>query len=274
VSRAPQVSIVMPVYRPDPRHFAEAIDSILAQTFTDWELVIVEDPSDRTGHAVIEQRRDPRIRHIFNRERTSLPRQHNHAVAESKGALIARCDADDVCEPDRIAKQVQFLEKHPDVDVVASNLTIIDTDGAVIAARDYPATHEAIIRAMHHYNPISGSNATFRRRVVDAIGGWREDSPLPAQDYEWYSRAASQGFRFAILPERLMRYRLHRQQIKAAQLRGTMLTTLAVRRKYWLRSMTFAGRVRLLADHLALLAPPSLVLRLYQWMHYRARRAG
>ena len=261
----------MPVYRPDPRQFAEAIDSVLAQTYTDWELVIVEDPSDRDGSHVVQERPDPRIRYFMNPARTSLPRQHNRAVSESRAGLIARFDADDLCETDRIAKQVQFLNDNPDVDVVASNLTIIDHEGGAVGTRLYPESHDAIVRAMHRYNPISGSNAMFRRRVVDAIGGWREDSPLPAQDYEWYSRAALHGFRFAILPDRLVRYRVHEQQIKVAQLRGTTRTILEVRRKYWFRSMTTAERLRLLVEHLALVAPPSLVLRLYRRKHYRER---
>src|SRR5690349_17963634 len=123
---APKVSVVMPVYRPQAGYLAQAIDSVLAQTLADWELVIVEDPSDRPGRAVVEARRDPRIRYFLSTGRTSLPRQHNRAVAESRGHLVARFDADDVCEPDRLAEQARFLEEHPDVDVVASQLTIID----------------------------------------------------------------------------------------------------------------------------------------------------
>ncbi|HEX2120962.1 MAG TPA: glycosyltransferase [Thermoanaerobaculia bacterium] len=272
--RSPAVSIVMPVFRPHPRHFGEAIDSILAQTFTDWELVVVEDPSDRPGAEVIAARADPRIRHLRNETRTSLPRQHNRAVAEARAALVARFDADDISEPQRLEKQVRYLEDHPDVDVVASQLTIIDDAGRVIGARDYPTTHEAIVRAMHRYNPISGSNAMFRRRVVDAVGGWREHSSRPAQDYEWYSRVASRGFRFAILPERLVRYRVHTDQIKHRQLRGTILTSLEVRRRYWFRSMDFRSRLQLVAEHAAPLLPMSLALALYRGRHYRAAPAS
>ncbi len=261
----------MPVYRPDPRHFAEAIDSVLAQTFTGWELIVVEDPSDRTGAQVIAARGDPRIRYILNETRTSLPRQHNRAVAEARAELIARFDADDVCEPERIAKQVRFLAEHPEIGVVASQMTIVDDDGRIIAARDYPTDHDGILEAMHRYNPISGSNAMFRRRVVDTVGGWREDSPRPAQDYDWYSRVATAGFRFAILPERLVRYRVHSGQIKHRQLRGTILTTLEVRRRYWYPAMSLRGRLQLIAEHAALLMPMRLVLALYRRRHYTGK---
>jgi len=259
----------MPVYRPHLGYFAEAIDSVLRQTFTDWELVVVEDPSERTGREVMEARRDPRIRYILNPERTGLARQHNRAVAESRGALVARFDADDVCEPDRLEKQAAFLDAHPDVDVVASQLRIIDEAGNVVGRREYPLQHDAMVRAMRRYNPVAGSNVMFRRRVVEALGGWRENVDLPAQDYEWYSRVAAGGYRFATHPDALVRYRLHGEQIKQLRLRGTILTTLEVKRRYWLSSMD-AGALMLFAGEALLLAlPASVVLWLFRKLRYR-----
>lgn len=267
---APRVSVVMPVYRPRPEYLAQAIDSVLAQTLADWELVIVEDPSDRPGGAVVEARRDPRIRYFLNAARTSLPRQHNRAVAEARAGLIARFDADDVCEPERLAEQVRFLDEHPEVDVIASQLTIIGEDGRAMGRRSYPCRHDEIVRAMRRYNPLAGSNVMFRRRVVDAVGGWRETSERPAQDYEWYSRVAARGCRFAAHPAALVRYRLHGEQIKQRKLRGTLLTTLEVKRRYWLSSMdplsiaVFAGEALLLA------LPAGLVLWLFRRLRYHS----
>lgn len=261
--------MVMPVYRPELSYFAEAIDSILRQTFADWELVVVEDPSERLGRKVIEERRDPRIRYFVNPSRTGLARQHNRAVAEARGELIARFDADDVCEPDRLEKQVAFLDAHLDVDVVASQLCIIDETGKVVGKREYPLHHDAMVRAMRRYNPVAGSNVMFRRRVVEALGGWRENVDLPAQDYEWYSRVAAAGYRFATHPHALVRYRLHGEQIKQRRLRGTILTTLEVKRRYWLSSMD-AGALMLFAGEAVLLAlPASLVLWLFRKLRYR-----
>lgn len=263
----PRVSVVMPVYRPNLKFLAEAVDSVLAQTFRDWELVIVEDPSDRLGQDVIERCRDARIRYLLGSERTGLARQHNRAVAESRAEFIARFDADDICEPDRLEKQAMLLEENPDLDVVASQLQIIDDRGSPIGMRNYPLAHDAIVAAMRRYNPISGSNVMFRRRVVDSIGGWREDVDLPAQDYEWYSRAASRGFRFAMHPDRLVRYRRHGEQIKRRKLRGTILTTLEVKRRYWLRSMDPTSLLIFGAEALLLAMPAPLVL----WMLRRVR---
>lgn len=265
----PRVSIVMPVFRPHPRFFAEAIESVLAQTFEDWELVIVEDPSDRLGRDVLEERRDARIRYLLNPVRTGLARQHNRAVTEARGEYIARFDADDVCEPDRLEKQVAFLDQHPGVDVLASQLRIIDAAGSVIGTREYPLDHDGILRAMRRYNPIAGSNVMFRRKVATEVGGWRENIDRPAQDYEWYSRVASQGYRFATHPDRLVRYRRHDEQIKQQKLRQTLLTTLEVKRRYWLSSMDPLSLAILAAEGLLLLVPAGVVLWLFQKLRYR-----
>jgi len=259
----------MPVYRPVPEYLAEAIESVLAQTLPDWELVIVEDPSDQPGRPIVERYPDPRIRYFLNAERTGLARQHNRAVTEARAPLIARFDADDICEHDRLDKQVAWLDKHPDVDIVASHLRIIDAAGRPIGLRTYPQSHEAIVRAMHRFNPISGSNAMFRRSVVDNIGGWREGSERPAQDYEWYSRAASRGHRFAILPEPLVRYRRHGKQIKSTKLRGTILTTLEVKRRYWLASMDTSSMLLFAGEAAMLALPTPLVLWLLALVRYK-----
>jgi glycosyltransferase involved in cell wall biosynthesis len=264
----PKVSVVMPVFRPHPRYFAEAIDSVLAQTFADWELVVVEDPSERLGRETLEERRDPRIRYFLNPARTGLPRQHNRAVAESRAELIARFDADDICEPERLERQLAFLERHPEVDVVASRLRIIDEHGTVIGRRDYPQAHEAIVRAMRRYNPLSGSNVMFRRRLAVEAGGWRETVDLPAQDYEWYSRLASRGYRFAIPDEYLVRYRLHGAQLKQRNLRGTLRSTLEVKRRYWLSSMDPLSLALFSAEALLLAFPPAVVLWLFRKLRY------
>lgn len=268
-NQAPLVSVVMPVFRPHLGYLEEAVDSILRQTMDDWELIVVEDPSDRVGGPVFQARGDSRIRYLINAARIGLARQHNLAVANSRGTFIARFDCDDICEPNRLAKQVAYLRDHSDIDVIASQLTIIDGKGAQIGVRNYPLHHDDIVRAMHRYNPISGSNALFKRTVVEEIGGWRENVHRPAQDYEWYSRAATRGFRFATHPEALVRYRRHAEQIKSKRLRGTILTTLEVKRKYWVRSMDAGSLCLFAVEWLSLLMPARLVLWILRATRYK-----
>jgi glycosyltransferase involved in cell wall biosynthesis len=264
---APLVSVVMPVFDPHPVFFREAIDSILAQSFGDFELILVEDPSSSPGHRLLEDIADPRIKHILNAERTSLPRQHNRALAEARGQFICRCDADDICESQRIERELAFLRDHPEVDIVGSCLTIIDEHSRVIGRREYPLEHDAILAAMRRFNPIANSSVMYRRSVFERFGGKRE-SPLPAQDYEWYSRVARGGARFANLAEPLVRYRVH-TQMSPAKLRGTLQTTLEVKTRYWREGMDLPSRAVMLLERALLLLPAWLVRRMFIMVRYR-----
>jgi glycosyltransferase involved in cell wall biosynthesis len=264
----PLVSIVVPVFQPHPVYFRQAIDSILSHTFTDFELIVVEDPSASSGQSLLAGIADPRLNYILNPVRTSLPRQHNRALAETRGRLISRFDADDICEPQRIAREVAFLQAHPDVDVVGSWLTVIDGNARVVGTRRYPTEHGEIVSAMRRFNPIANSTVMFRREVYEQFGGWR-DSALPAQDYEWYSRLASGGARFANLDEPLVRYRLHGGSIKSSKLRGTIQTTIEVKNMYWREQMDLRARAAMFAERLMLFLPEALVLRLFTAIRYR-----
>lgn len=267
---APLVSIVVPVFAPHPVYFRQAIDSVLAQSFTDFELIIVEDPSPAKGQAMLGGVDDPRVTYILNTARTSLPQQHNRGLAEARGQFICRFDADDVCEPQRLARELAFLQAHPEVDVVGSWLTVIDEHGGVVGSRQYPTGHADIVAAMRRFNPIANSTVMFRRGVYERFGGWR-DSTLPAQDYEWYSRLGAGGARFANLDEPLVRYRLHGGSIKSSQLRGTIRTTIDVKRTYWLAHMDPVSRAMLWAEQALLLLPAWLVLKLFVAIRYGRR---
>lgn len=265
----PLISIVIPVLRPDPRFFREAVESVLAQTFTDFELILIEDPSEVAGQEVLAGINDPRVRHIVNATRTSLPEQHNRGLSEATGRFLCRFDADDVCEPERLERELAFLEAHPEVDVVGSRLRIIDENGRTVGYRDYPLRHEEIVRTMRRGNPIANSSVMFRRDIYERFGGWRTGSPLPAQDYEWYSRLAVGGVRFANLPEYLVRYRLHGGSIKSRKLRETILSTLEIKRTYWSRDMDVVSRMIMLVERMLLLVPPPLVAWAFRLLRYR-----
>lgn len=270
---APSVSIVVPVFMPHPVYFRQAIESVLNQTFTDLELIVVEDPSASSGQTLLEGIADPRLKYLLNAERTSLPRQHNRALSEARGRFICRFDADDICEPQRVERQLAFLQSHPDIDVVGSFLTVIDEQASVVGGRRYPTRHEDIVSSMRRFNPIANSTVMFRREIYQRFGGWR-DSVLPAQDYEWYSRLAAGGARFANLDEPLVRYRLHGGSLKSSKLRGTIQTTLDVKNMYWRKDMDLGSRAVMAMERLLLHLPEPLVLRLFTAIRYRRSTAN
>lgn len=261
--RKPKVSVLMPVYNPHPAFFRQALQSILAQTFEDWELVIVEDPAPRSAEEILRDFRDRRIRYLRNRERTSLLEQCNRCLLSAYGALVACLDQDDICEPTRLEKQVAFLEQNPQVTVLGTQLAIIRGDGSLVGYRRYPCEHEAIVKAMQYFDPIANPSVMFRKQAAIAAGGYQL-AESPFVDYELWCRLAKRGAVFANLPEPLVRYRVHLDSVtKGTQVRDTLRNTIRVKKMYWQSQMEFGARLRLLAEQLLLLSPQSLVVWLF-----------
>jgi glycosyltransferase involved in cell wall biosynthesis len=260
----PIVSVVMPVLNPHPVYFRQAIESVLNQTFEDWELVIVEDPSPRPAVEILKDYPDPRIRHFVNPQRTSLVKQRNRALHEAKAELIACQDADDISEPERLEKQVKFMENYPEVAVLGTWLRVIDEDGQTLGFRRYPCDHDDIVRAMRIYNPIGQPSVMFRREVALKHGGYRyEKFSGIGEDYDLWCRLAKKGERFANLPEPLVRYRVHLAGIKTSKLRDALRGTIEIKQLHFGADMDFRARLRLVGERLLLFLPPKFVLWLF-----------
>lgn len=268
----PAVSVVMPVWRPDPAYFAEALASVLRQTMTDFELIIVEDPSEQSAAGAVGEAADPRIRYFANPSRTSIVEQHNRGVALARSELVARFDADDVCEPDRLRRQKDFLDAHPEVGVVSCQLLVIDETGRTLGMRRYPTEPAAVRTAFRRFNPIANPAVMFRKQVVETHGGWTQGANGVARDYAWFSHLAAVGVIFANLDEPLVRYRLHGSALKRRKLRETARTTWDVKREFWLAEMTLADRLVMLGERLVTLLPAPVVLDLFRRL--RIRPAG
>lgn len=268
-SSEPVVSVIMPVWSPDRSFFEASVRSVLDQHEDDLELIIVEDPADIDGESIVAGMNDERIRYVKNRSRTSLSRQHNQALELARGGLIARFDADDVMHPEKLSRQIEFMRENPSLDIVGTALLIIDSESHVIGVREYPLHHDAIIEAFRRYNPIANPSVMFRRRVFETIGGWSESAYVAGQDYEWFSRAAHAGMRFANLPVPLVQYRLHGSSLKSKRLEGTIRATIEVKKKYWWNEMSATDRLMLRAERLLLFLPTRFVMALFRRLRYR-----
>ena len=267
------VSVVMAVYQPHPDYFREAVRSVLEQTYDRVELIIVEDPSNTPARDVLRQFPDSRIRHVVNPVRTSLVRSRNQGLNLARGELVAMLDADDVCQPSRIEKQVGYLEGHDEVCVVGTQMELIASSGKRRGWRRYPLDHQSIVRAMARFNPIGQPTAMLRKRTAMALGEYFYED-CETEDYDLWCRLARKGARFANLPEALVRYRIHPGARKAQTLRQTLRGTIGVKRKYWKNDMGPADRLRMYAEYLMLLLPPSLVYRLFILTECRAAGDG
>lgn len=202
----PAVSVLMAVYNAE-RYVAEAIASVQAQTFRDFELIVIDDGStDRTAD-IVTRIADPRIHYMAAGGHLGLPGALNVGLACASGDLIGRHDHDDVSDPRRFARQVEYLSSHPDVALVGTRAWLIDESGRRVGRLDR-CVDDVSIRWYHLLdNPFVHSSVMFRRQVVwDELRGY--DASLPSsEDYELWSRVL-QRHGAANLPERLLSYRL------------------------------------------------------------------
>src|SRR5262245_36445896 len=180
--KPPAVTVLMAVYKPYGPYLRQAVESVLAQTFGDFELLIVEDPSNISAAEMLAGLEDPRIRIHRNDASLGLADSLNVGLKLARAPLIARLDADDACLPQRLERQVAFFNAHPEVDIYGSRIIVIDENGRRIASRDLPLTHEAIARRLRITNALSHPSVMFRKASVDAAGGY--ESKQIVEDFE------------------------------------------------------------------------------------------
>jgi len=199
-----RVSVVMSAYNAE-RYVRAAVGSILSQTFSDFELVVIDDGSrDGTGE-ILAGYGDPRIR-VIRQVNRGLIASLNLGIELARGEFIARMDADDVAYPRRLERQVAFLDANPDVGMVGTAYDEIDERGSVIGHRCHPTEHEALRRALIRYNPFFHSSVMIRRSVLEAVGPYDETRSFLVEDYDLWFRVA-RVTRVANLPETLMQRR-------------------------------------------------------------------
>jgi hypothetical protein len=203
---APVVSVLMSVHNGRP-FLREAIESILAQTFTDLEFLIVNDGSTDGTEEIISSYRDPRIRLIRHASRRGLTRSLNQGLRSAAGRYIARQDSDDVSEPDRLARQVAYMEANPDIGLLGTWYREIDENGSVLAEQRLPCADTDLRWALLFYCPFIHSAAMFRSEVRAAAGLY-DEAYVYAQDHDYWLRIAKR-FALANLDEILVNYRIH-----------------------------------------------------------------
>lgn len=210
----PHVSVIMSVYNGE-LHLAEAIRSILDQTLTEFEFLILDDGSRDGSPAIIDvfAASDPRIR-VIRQENRGLIASLNLLLAESRAPLVARMDADDVSLPTRLERQVAFLGANAEHGVVGTNMYLLDQRGIILECTyRNPLDHADIVAECEYGNPMCHSSVLMRRDVILAAGGYR----LPynyCEDYDLWLRLLDRTL-LANLPDRLLLYRKSPGQVSA-----------------------------------------------------------
>lgn len=213
--RTPRVSITMPVLNGE-RYISESIESILAQTFQDFELIVVDDGStDRTAEIVRGFASRAQIKIVHHPQRQGIARSVNDGVRRSSGELIAFCDHDDAWLPNFLESQVSYLDEHADVGMVHSDFQMTDGDGNVIVP-SVAATRGSHARPSGHVFPqlfmdsfIVGNSVMIRKEIFETLGGF--DESLRFGDYLLWMRIA-RHYKVDYVPKALTQYRQHAVQ--------------------------------------------------------------
>lgn len=223
--KLPAISVVISVFNGE-KYLAEAVCSILAQSFRHFELIIIDDGSVDSTASILEefQRNDPRVR-VLKQENRGLVCALNHGCSVARGKYIARMDADDIAMPERLSLQFDFMEANPSVGVVGGNVEFMNSEGKPLGfISDFPNRNEEIQRALLQTCVIWHPTAFFRRSIFIASGGYRPVKD--AEDYDLWLRFAEQS-QLANLPTMLLRYRFHKSQISTRNRGRQVLAAVA-----------------------------------------------
>jgi hypothetical protein len=214
-----KVSVVMPV-RDGERFLVEAVESVLAQSLADLELVVVDDGStDRTPGLLRElSARDARVR-VLTKAPSGLTPALNAGCEAASAPLFARMDADDVALPDRLERQVAFLDAHADAALVGGGIVLVDEDGREIDREPGPAAPSLL-----DGNVLVHGTVVMRAAAFRGLGGYRLDQ---SEDYDLWLRF-EERFGVAAVTEPVLRYRLHPGQFSVTKLERQALGSLCV----------------------------------------------
>lgn len=205
----PQVSVLMPVYN-TASFLREAMDSILSQTFEDFELIVLNDCSPDNAEEVLDTYDDPRIVRYRGEKNVGLSNVLNVGLDMARGKYIARMDSDDISMPNRLQVQVDYMEAHPEVDLISVGMQLFGAKEEVWIREQDP--EKVKINALFH-SPILHASSVWRKESFERHGLRFRQEMVPAEDYDLWTRALVKGLKLVNLPEILYKYRIHPSQV-------------------------------------------------------------
>jgi len=217
VNGIPAITVLMSVFNTPPPMLKRSIESILRQSLADFEFLILDDGSaarPTQTHLAQAAAQDRRVRLVFEPHRGLTPTL-NRGLDLARGDLIARQDADDWSEPNRLARQAAYLAAHPETGLLGSAASTHQADETALWPIHMPETHAQILAALDRRNPFVHGSVMFRRAAARAIGGYREELGC-SQDYDFFWRLA-EAAGAANLAEPLYHYRYSAQSVSASR---------------------------------------------------------
>jgi GT2 family glycosyltransferase len=227
-NNTPLVSVALPVYNGE-KYLAEALDSILAQTFTNFEFIIVDDGSTDNSLFILREyeQKDSRIR-LISRENRNVAATLNEIMFLARGKWFARMDQDDIALPQRFERQLAWLEA-TGADITSSWIRRFGTsDKRIIKLRQ---TDEAIKMEMLFCSPFAHPSVIVRTSMIKEL--MYDEIRWEAEDYDLWERAAEAGWKMTNIPEVLLYYRMHPEQISSKKANRQLQLTLQIQHRYW-----------------------------------------
>ncbi len=215
-----KISVVMSVYNGE-KYLREAIESILTQTFTDFEFLIVNDSSTDGSSEIIRSYQDERIRVINNEQNIGLTKSLNKAVRQARGQYIARQDADDISLTNRLEEQIKYFDQHPEVALLGTSIYRINSNGKILGKTLAIANPG---KSLFKQNQFNHGSTMLRSGVVRELGGYNELFKY-CQDYEFWLRIAKY-YEVRNLPQLLYKLRFHNEAIRFKKNDEAILYTL------------------------------------------------
>lgn len=210
----PLVSVIIPSYNAE-KFVEQAVRSIMEQTYWNLEIICINDYSKDSTGSILQKlaKEDSRIIYVENEENLKLPKTLNKGIALAKGEYIARMDADDIALPERIERQVSFLLESPDIDIVGTNVFTIDESGYFLNyTSNMVRTSQEIAKKIAWKTCLLHPTVLAKSSFFRDLHGF-DESLLYAEDYDLWIRATLDGKKIANIPDVLLKYRVHKNQM-------------------------------------------------------------
>jgi len=227
--KKPVLSVYMPVLNAAP-YLPQAIESVLSQSYQNFEFIIIDDASTDNSWSIIRKyaKKDKRIRTYRNKINLGVSLTSNIAISHSRGQYLARMDADDISTPNRLQKQITYLKNHPKTVLVGGQCTIINTDNQIIGSKSFPTKFSQIKNMLFWAVPVQQGYMMINRKLLPKNFPWYSSSKTSAEETDLYFRLLGHGS-FANLKDNLYFYRQVENSLSHSNPKKTFYLTLKSR---------------------------------------------
>lgn len=223
----PLVSVVIPTYN-KAQYLKKAIESVLNQTYKAIEMIIIDDGSTDNTQQVVKSFNDPKIIYIWQKNKGPAAAK-NTGIKKAQGKYIAFLDSDDLWLEEKLEKQLEFMEKNPEMSLLGTGCYEIDSQGKILGKKIFPKKNENLQKILIRYNPFIQSSVLVKKEVFDKIKGYDENFS-ESEDYEFWLRVA-RYYKIANLPELLVMKRYHSENLSPEKDKKQLFYVLRAKRR-------------------------------------------